>query len=354
MTLSCLSTLDRTLTDSTWDAFLAHRPDVHILQHRLWGELKARFGWRAERVAIARQGQVLAGAQILFRRLPWGQTLAYIPKGPIIPWEEMSLVRELQQALIATARRLHAALLLIEPDLPDDPQASARLAALGWRPSHRSVQPRSTIVIGLDGDDETLLGRMKPKWRYNVRLAARKGVTVRMGTPADLPAVYALMQETARRDRFAIHVADYYAAAYGLFVPAGLAAWLLAEHEDRLLAAIVTFAHGERAWYFWGASASEGRSLMPNHALQWAAMRWARDRGCRAYDLWGVPDEVGRNPEAYATSAIEPSDGLWGVYRFKQGFGGRVVRFVGAWERPLSPMGYALYRLGLRLRRVTE
>jgi peptidoglycan pentaglycine glycine transferase (the first glycine) len=349
----CLSTLDHTLADPTWDAFLADRPDAHVLQHRLWGELKAHFGWHVERVAIAHQDQIVAGAQILFRRLPWGQRLAYIPKGPIIPWQEMALVHEFQQALIAVARRLRAALLLIEPDLLDGLQASTQLAALGWRPSPRSVQPRSTLVIGLDGEEEVLLGRMKPKWRYNVRLAARKGVTVRVGTPADLPAVYALMQETARRDRFAIHVADYYAAAYELFVPAGLATWLLAEYEGRLLAAIVVFAHGHRAWYFWGASASEGRHLMPNHALQWAAMRWARDQGCREYDLWGIPDEVGQNPEAYATSEIEPN-GLWGVYRFKQGFGGRVVRFVGAWEHPLSPVGYALYRLGLRFRQVIE
>ncbi len=349
-----LSTLDRALPDPAWDAFIAGHPDAHILQHRLWGELKARFGWRVERVAIARQGHIIAGAQVLFRRLPWGQTLAYVPKGPIVPWQETALVRELQQALAAVARRLRAALLLIEPDLLDGPQASAQLTALGWQPSTRSVQPRSTIVIHLDGDDETLLGRMKPKWRYNVRLAARKGVTVRVGTPADLPAVYALMQETARRDRFAIHVADYYATAYDLFAPAGLSTWLLAEHEGRLLAAIVAFAHGDRAWYFWGASASEGRHLMPNHALQWAAMRWARDRGCRAYDLWGIPDEVGQNPEMDATSDIKPGSGLWGVYRFKQGFGGRVVRFVGAWECPLSAVGYALYRLGLRFRRVSE
>jgi lipid II:glycine glycyltransferase (peptidoglycan interpeptide bridge formation enzyme) len=254
----------------------------------------------------------------------------------------------------ALARRARAALLLIEPDLPDGPEAAARLTALGLRSAARSIQPRSTIVVSLEGDDEALLAGMKPKWRYNVRLAARKGVTVRSGSPTDLPAVYALMQETARRDGFAIHAQEYYAAAHDLFAPAGRAVWLLAEHEGRLLAAIVAFVQGERAWYFWGASASEGRNLMPNHALQWAAMRWAHDHGCREYDLWGIPDEVGQNPDAYTASDIEQGDGLWGVYRFKQGFGGRVVRWAGAWERPLSPVGYALYRLGWRFRRVGE
>ncbi len=354
MTETILSTLDGNLPDKVWDAFVARWPDAHILQHRLWGALKAHFGWQVQRVALARDNEVIAGAQVLLRRLPWGQTLAYVPKGPLVDWGRPGDLSAIQQATVTLARRARAALLLVEPDLADGPEAAARLAALGLRPAARTIQPRSTIVVSLEGDDEKLLARMKPKWRYNVRLAARKGVTIRAASPADLPAVYALMQETARRDGFAIHAAGYYAAAYELFVPAGHAVWLLAEHEGRLLAAIVAFAQGGRAWYFWGASASEERNLMPNHALQWAAICWARDRGCQEYDLWGIPDEVGQNPEAYETSDIEPGYELWGVYRFKRGFGGRVVRFVGAWERPLSPVGYALYRLGLRFRRVGE
>ncbi len=350
MTITILSTLEHNLPDAAWDAFIASRPDAHILQHRLWGELKARFGWRPHRIAVAQGDRLLAGAQVLLRRLPWGQQLAYIPKGPIIDWDRMDLLQALQRAIERHARRMRAALLLIEPDLTDGPEAISLLTALDWRPATRSVQPRSTIIVDLDGDDETLLARMKSKWRYNIRLSARKGVIVREGAQEDLATIYRLMEETAQRDGFAIHTADYYRTAYELFASTGQAVWLLAEHGDRALAAIVVFAHGERAWYFWGASASEGRNLMPNHALQWAAMRWARARGCRLYDLWGIPDEVGRNPEAYTSSDPGRRGGLWGVYRFKQGFGGRVVRSVGAWEKPLSPVGYALYQWGIRLR----
>ncbi|MCD6290999.1 MAG: peptidoglycan bridge formation glycyltransferase FemA/FemB family protein [Anaerolineae bacterium] len=346
--MKLLSTLDGTLPDAAWDAFIARRQDAHILQHRLWGELKARFGWQVHRVGLARDGEIVAGAQILLRRLPWGQRLAYIPKGPLVDWGRPDQLRVIHQALEAVGRRLRAAFLLVEPDLPDGSQAVEMLMAMGWRPAERSIQPRSTILVDLAGAEDELLARMKSKWRYNIRLAARRGVTVRSGTRDDLPAVYALMRETARRDGFAVHAAEYYAAAYDLFAPTGQAVWLLAEREGQLLAAIVVFAHGERAWYFWGASANKGRRHMPNHALQWAAMRWARARGCRVYDLWGIPDEVGQSPDAYVTPS-ERHDGLWGVYRFKQGFGGRVVRSVGAWERPLSPAGYALYRLGMRL-----
>ena len=98
----------------------------------------------------------------------------------------------------------------------------------------------------------------------------------------------------------------------------------------------------------WGASGESGRNLMPNHALQWAAMRWAKARGCTLYDLWGIPDEVGADPDAYAEPESWGEGGLWGVYRFKQGFGGQVVRYTGAWDMPLSKPGYALYRLALK------
>ena len=127
--------------------------------------------------------------------------------------------------------------------------------------------------------------------------------------------------------------------------------WLLAEDEGEMLAAIAVFALGTRAWYMWGASGESGRNLMPNHALQWAAMRWAKARGCTLYDLWGIPDEVGANPDAYTEPESWGEGGLWGVYRFKQGFGGQVVRYTGAWDMPLSRPGYALYKLALRVRR---
>ena len=82
----------------------------------------------------------------------------------------------------------------------------------------------------------------------------------------------------------------------------------------------------------WGASSSLERQRMPNHALQWAGITWAAGRGCASYDLWGIPDEVGADPAAYAEDFAEQQGGLWGVYRFKQGFGGQIVRYTGAWD----------------------
>lgn len=341
--------------DAAWDAFLAQQPGGHVLQTSLWAQLKAGFGWKGERVVLrtipSPDAPILGGASILFRKLPWGQTLAYIPKGPIVDWADPEQTRAVLTMARAAARKHHAALLKIEPELPASPDLSATLFGHGFHPSPQRIQPLSTIHIDLDPDSEAILARMKPKWRYNIRLAERKGVTVRDGTAADLPAIQALMMVTGERDGFGVHSAEYHVAATNLFAPAGLLTWLLAEHEGQLLAAIAVFALGRMAWYMWGASSDEGRNFMPNHALQWAAMRWARDHGCATYDLWGIPDEVGAHPDAYAEPENWGEGGLWGVYRFKQGFGGRVVRYTGAWDLPLSPIGYALYRLGLRVRR---
>jgi lipid II:glycine glycyltransferase (peptidoglycan interpeptide bridge formation enzyme) len=247
------------------------------------------------------------------------------------------------------------------------------MASYGFIRSPQRVQPLSTIHIDLVADEETILSRMKPKWRYNVRLAERKGVSVREGAAVDLPAIQKLMDVTGERDGFGVHSAEYHAAATALFAlssspdlqtpqvgagvvvrpssTSGLMAWLLAEAEGEMLAAIAVFALGTRSWYMWGASGESGRNLMPNHALQWAAMRWAKARGCATYDLWGIPDEVGADPDAYAGPESWGEGGLWGVYRFKQGFGGQVVRYTGAWDMPLSKPGYAMYKLALSVTR---
>jgi lipid II:glycine glycyltransferase (peptidoglycan interpeptide bridge formation enzyme) len=206
------------------------------------------------------------------------------------------------------------------------------------------------LVVDLSGDEEGVLAAMKPKTRYNVRLAGRKGVTVREGAEADLPIFHRLMAVTAARDRFGVHSPAYYERAFRLFVPRGWARLLLAEVEGEPVAALMAFALPPRAWYFYGASGDAHREKMPNYLLQWEAMRWARSLGCTEYDLWGVPDEERERLEAEFTRR---RDGLWGVYRFKRGFGGRLVRSIGAWDLPLRPRLYRLYTLAVRLRRVT-
>jgi len=335
---------------SVWDEFVVAHPAAHILQTSAWGALKAQFGWEDERVALADGDRIIAGAQILYRRLPFGLgRLAYVPKGPLVDWTEAEHVCALLAALDQAARAGGAIALTLEPDLPDETQHHERMTALSFRPApFSSVQPRRTIIVDISGDEDAILAAMRQKTRYNVRLAARKGVTVREGTEADLPAFHALNAATARRDRFGVHDPAYYEAAYRLFVPRGWARLLLAEVEREPVAALMVFALGRRAWYFYGASGDAHREKMAPYLLQWEAMRWAKSRGCTEYDLWGVPDE----DEATLEAQFEHrQDGLWGVYRFKRGFGGRLVRSAGAWDRIYRPGLYRIYRWAVILRR---
>ncbi len=329
------------IPSETWDHFVAEHPGGHLLQTSPWGALKSRFGWSAERVGLTRNGELVAGAQILYRRLPGLGRLAYVPKGPLVNWDDEEQVSALLAALDQTSRSQEAIALTIEPDLPDEAIYAERLLTLGFHPSPlNSVQPRRTIVVDISADEDATLAAMKQKTRYNVRLAERKGVTVQEATEADLPAFHALMAATGERDAFGVHAPAYYDAAYRLFVPRGWARLLLAEAEMEPVAAVMAFALPPRAWYFYGASGDAHREKMAPYLLQWEAIRWAKSLGCITYDLYGVPDEDEETLEAQFT---QRSNGLWGVYRFKRGFGGTLVRSVGAWDRVYAPLRYRLY-----------
>ncbi|MCI0521866.1 MAG: peptidoglycan bridge formation glycyltransferase FemA/FemB family protein [Chloroflexi bacterium] len=317
-----------------WEEYLRQHPEAHLLQSAAWGELKSGFGWSAARL-VDSAGR--CGAQVLFRRLLPGVTLGYLPKGPVgVPDE--AFLSELE----ATCRRRGAAVMVIEPDAweaEDKGAAATLLANAGFSPGHATIQPRRTLTVSLEGDEEALLMRMKQKTRYNIRLAIKKGVTVRACD--DLNLFYDLMQTTGARDQFGVHSREYYQWAYELFMPGGHGELLLAEYQSTPLAALMVFARGERAWYFYGASSDAQRELMAPYLLQWEAMRWARSRGCRVYDLWGVPDA---DLEMLEGSFAARSDGLWGVYRFKRGFGGELRRAAAAWERIYRPVWGRIYR----------
>jgi peptidoglycan pentaglycine glycine transferase (the first glycine) len=356
-------TFRTTIEDSRWDEWLAAQPRAHVLQLSGWRRLKERFGWRGVALVGTTPGsRPVNGCQLLFKRST-GLTLAYAPRGPITDWNNRYQTELLLQAIHHEARQQHAAVLKIEPDLPDTPASRSLLQSYGFVPSPQTVQPPSTIMLDISGGEDAVLGRMKSKWRYNVRLAERKGVRVRPLEDAELPLFHSLMQVTGERDGFGIHSAEYFAAAYELLAPQH-AAFLLAEYEGEPLAAIVVAAVGDTACYLWGASSDRERNRMPNHALQWEGMRWARSRGAARYDFWGIPDAIGqlaaalRGGDGSGTPVEElpidiealPQGELWGVYRFKQGFGGEVVRTAGAWDMPLDTVGYRVYQFGLGAR----
>ena len=316
---------------STWNSFLDHHPEAHLLQTGAWGELKGGFGWQAERFVV---GEV--GAQVLFRKLPLGLSLAYLPRGPVggDGWGDWG---RLWPEIDAVCRRRWCIFLKVEADVWQAGEGPG-IAPEGFRFSTQGVQPARTLLVDLSGSEEQVLARMKQKTRYNIRLAQKKGVMVR--SSSDLETFHSLMQVTGERDTFGVHSLEYYRRAYELFQPDDACELLLAEYEGRPLGGVMIFARGGRAWYFYGASSNEHRDLMPTYLLQWEAMRWARQQGCTIYDLWGVPDA---DEAALEAGFTERSDGLWGVYRFKRGFGGELKRACGPWDRVYQELLYRGY-----------
>ena len=326
------------ISEHEWDEFVAAEPWGSFLQTAAWGRFKERWGWRVRRVAVERDGALAAGAQVLFRPLPLGRSVAYVPRGPVAPPDDPGLLAALLDEVHRAARGSGALLLTVEPNWELPTQGTEHLGRIGFRPGAEAMQAEATLMLDLRPAEEDLLAGMRPKWRYNVRLSARRGVVVREGGAEDFSIYARLMAATGERDRFEVRPRGYYEDAWRAFGDDGKL--FVAEYEGRPLAAIIVVKTGATATYLYGASSDEERNRMPNHALQWAAIRWAKSSGCERYDFWGIPPEVPDDGEVEQYG----EGGLWGVYRFKQGFGGRVVKYPRALDFPYSRLGYAAYR----------
>jgi peptidoglycan pentaglycine glycine transferase (the first glycine) len=370
--------MPQNLQAETWNKVISSFPDPHLLQTWEWGRFKAQFGWEPFYRLWTRDGEQIvmntsaadlasskepadAAALVLQRTIPIRGFAAalrvlYAPKGPLLrDWGNAPLRQRVLSDLRDLGQQQRAIFIKIDPDvrlgegLPamDNPQVDRQgdqvvsdLKAHGWLFSAEQIQFRNTIVLDLTLPEETLLACMKQKMRYNIRLAQRKGVTVRSGGLDDLSALYRMYAETSVRDGFVIRDESYYRQLWQIFLtnqpvslPSGqpYAQVLVAEVSGEAVAALFVFYFAANAWYLFGMSRDSHREKMPNHLLQWEAIRQAKAAGCRVYDMWGAPDK------------FDESDPMWGVYRFKEGLGGVVVRHLGAWDLPLRPFYYRLY-----------
>ncbi|MDR2020021.1 MAG: peptidoglycan bridge formation glycyltransferase FemA/FemB family protein [Treponema sp.] len=323
-----------------------------FLQSGFWGSFKARFGWNA-RAFLADWGEGRTMPLLVVRRrLGPGVSFAYVPWGPELPPDFSAGERQAALEDLACALRelLPGDTAFVRFDPPWYTQGAEFPPPLK-EPLFRAaadIQPPDSVIIDLDKSEEEILRGMKPKWRYNIRLAGRKGVSVRRAEAGELPVFYRLYQETARRDGIAIHSADYYAALFahsrewnGRQGSADIGLYM-AEYEGETLAAIITLFRGGEAVYLYGASSDRRRNFMAPYALQWRAIRDAKASGCLSYDLYGIPP------------GEDPAHPMAGLYLFKTGFGGRIIHRPGSWDYTYRPLVMGLFRTAEGLRKLRK
>ena len=349
-----------------WNQLISSLPNPHFLQTYEWAQVKAKYGWKPiyllwfdksfqsytpDQLVPLDQLDVHAACLVLkrtvFSRLAQ-PCILYAPKGPLLDWSNESLRDRVLDDLQSFAKKQGAIFLKIDPDVvlgtgvpaSEDERVDnggqvvmSELKRRGWRYSSDQIQFKNTILIDLCTSEDEMLTRMKQKTRYNIRLADKKGVTVRIGTKADLPMLYKMYAETSVRDGFVIRDEGYYQTVWQTFMQSDQPDTepLIAEANGGVIAAIFVFYFARRAYYVYGMSREAHREKMPNYLLQWEAMKHARSRGCLVYDLWGAPDE------------FNESDSMWGVFRFKEGLGGQVVRTLGAWDYAPNAFRYQIY-----------
>jgi len=327
-----------------WNEFVSHEPFFALLQSWEWGEFKEELGWKVFRIAVEEDGRILSGVQMLVKSFPLGfASMAYIPRGPIGNWLDQDIFSMLFSELHRVAKLNRSIFLKIEPPILNDSEIDQFLKQNGFKASAYTNQPRATIILDLTQDLDEIMRQMRKKTRMYIKSAAEKGVRVRLGRQEDLPAFYKMMVSTAQREEFSPRVFDYYKGEWQILNEIKQVAMLIASYQEHLLVVRMVCRFGEHAAAFHSGLTREFADLHANSLLVWEAIQWAREQGCKTYDFWGIPDEVGQAVfEGNAPPVSDRTDGLWGVYRFKSGFCKNIVYYIGAYDYIYHPFLYGL------------
>lgn len=340
---------------AAWNAFVGSVPEGDVLQAWEWGAVKSPQ-WTPLRLAVFREGRIVAGAALLRRNLPVVGNFFYAPRGPLLAdWSDAAALDILLNAIGAEARQCRAAFLKIDPAVPAEradvlelltrhgfaPPATADAQGFG------GTQPRCVMQLDLAGRTETeLLAAFKSQTRRNIKLSVEKhGVEVVTDAGREeLPVFNDLMRVTGARDGFRPRPLSYFQTLWDNLTPAGMAKLFLTRYEGQWLSGALCFLIHDKAWYVYGASGNEHRNVMPNYAMQWAMIRWAREQGCAWYDFRGVSPR--RREEGESAAALEKDDHLQGLNRFKEGFSPRYVEYMGEFDLVYNKAAHWAYTTG--------
>jgi lipid II:glycine glycyltransferase (peptidoglycan interpeptide bridge formation enzyme) len=319
-----------------WDAFVAASPQATYLQATAWARVKAPNGWTAEHIETTDAPRV--GAQVLVRRpgrSPW--SFAYAPRGPIAAdWSSPeATVAAWTRAVRDHRWRARTATLRIEPEIEHDGPLDthgamrAALTSHGWRRAS-AIQPTTSRLVDLGADEAGLWADLRKKWRQYVSKARTGGVTVTDAGEERMADFHRIMVETSGRTATPIRTADAFRDIYVAFRDRGGSRLLFATGPDGdAQAALLLVRFGTRVVEPYGGMTAAGAESRANYLLKWEAIRTSREAGATSYDMWGL---------------VTP-----GIRQFKEGFGGREVRYVGAWDLAIDRIGALAYRLGERV-----
>jgi peptidoglycan pentaglycine glycine transferase (the first glycine) len=324
----------------SWNDFVSTTADAHFQQSWEWGELAPELGAATIRLGLLRDERLVGAAQLAITPIRYaGTSYIYVPRGPALHEPRLETLAPLLERARLIGMEAGSAGIRVEPNVHScsDPWKRS-LRALGLHPTHPPSQPRSSWLLDITPDEDRLLAQMKQKTRYNIRLAARKGVEVVEGGTDDLDSFYSLYCETAERDDFAIQSKQYYRRMFSIFEPSGMFCLLLAMHAGEMIAAVTLIRFGSTCWYLHGVSSNRHRNLMATYLLQWEAIRRAKGWGCSLYDFRAVPDTLREDQDMY------------GVYRFKEGFGGRHFTALPTYTAAYRPVVFNLWQLFYRSR----
>lgn len=310
------------------DEFNSRHPYGHFTQTTLWGRVKDDWKWFGV-ICRGNSGEIIGTMSVLLRKisgLPYH--MMYAPRGPVCDPSDKEVINALIDAAAAEGKKYNAYELKIDKDIPVGDDVYRKIVSdkgFVFKPAEigfHDFQCRWAIRIGINGrNEEDLFNSFHPKWRYNIRLAGRKGVEVKICESSEAETFYEIMKITCERDGFALRNAAYFKKILDVF--GENARLYLAYYDGKAIAGSIAVYWGDKLWYFYGASSNEYRNMMPNYLVQWEMIKWAVEKGCRIYDFRGY------------SGVNDDSDGL---YRFKTGFDGKPVEFMGEMDLTLKPL----------------
>lgn len=316
---------------SEYERFAAAHPNGGITQSVLWHNVKDNWG---HEVVVSRNhaGEIVGGVSVLVRRMPlFGTAMLYSPRGPVCDYYDRAVMEDLKSGIDAVAKKHNAHLYKMDPDVKADDTRFLELAkSMGFQQikgptGFETIQVRFNYRLYLEGrDEDALFKNLTQKTRYNVRVARKHDVEIRVVGEEYLDDFMRLMEVTGQRDRFSIRSKEYFA---GMLKSLGEHARLyMAFYEDKAVSGALTTNYAGKTCYIYGASDNAHRNVMPNYLIQWEMIRWAVETGCAVYDFQGVSGNF-----------EDDKDPLYGLYRFKKGFNGVVDELAGEFDYIYMP-----------------